>query len=165
MSSTWSIPKYDRSEFNHWVTESNGYSSRENALDRASISATIKYDGELFSGYWCDPYDNKKSCTNNPRDMDVDHIVPLSDAWASGAWMWFGGMRETFANDPENLWVVSARYNRQKGDKSPDEWMPPNRVIWCEYLTKWKNIKAKYKLSMTPKEKQFLKYKLSKCNV
>ncbi|WP_461069957.1 HNH endonuclease family protein [Streptomyces pseudoechinosporeus] len=96
---------------------------------------------EVTNGQWLSIYDNVT--VTNP---DIDHIVPLSEAWESGADDWTDEDRAVFANDVVvNLVAVSASSNRSKGDKDPAEWMPANKP--CEYLTWWVEVKVKYGLT------------------
>jgi hypothetical protein len=68
-------------------------------------------------------------------DARIDHVVPLAEAWRSGAAAWNADQRERFANDlvDPQLIAVSASSNRSKGDQDPAEWKPPRRVTWCLY--------------------------------
>ncbi len=66
------------------------------------------------------------ACTTPSRStddsaIDIDHIVPLSEAWKSGASGWTTAKREQFANDLSiaQLIAVSASSNRSKGDSDP----------------------------------------------
>ncbi len=80
------------------------------------------------SGRWYSPYDG--ATWTAASDLDIDHMVPLAEAWASGAWAWTTSRRQTYANDlggPE-LWAVTDNVNQSKSDKDPAEWQPPRRV-------------------------------------
>ena len=91
----------------------------------------------------------------NPSDLDIDHMVPLKEAWDSGAWNWTAAQRQTFANDlsdPRALIAVTAGQNRSKSDRDPSNWIPPQKSYVCTYLSEWVAIKAKWKLSMDQSE-------------
>lgn len=75
-------------------------------------------------------------------EVDIDHIVPLSWAWKYGANKWTQEKREQFANDPRNLIAVEASLNRQKGDKGPDEWLPPKNI--GQYQQRFLRVKKSY---------------------
>ncbi len=73
---------------------------------------------------WYSPYDG--AAWTAASDVDIDHMVPLAEAWASGAWAWTTSQRQTYANDlggPE-LWAVTDNVSQSKGDKDPAEWQP-----------------------------------------
>ncbi len=70
---------------------------------------------------WYSPYDG--ATWTAASDVDIDHMVPLAEAWASGAWAWTTSQRQTYANDlggPE-LWAVTDSVSQSKGDKDPAE--------------------------------------------
>ena len=102
---------------------------------------TYKYSGAKTAK--C-PYTGKTF--NKASDMDIDHIVPLSWAHAHGAVDWPRKLKRRFANDPDNLLAVEDNTNKEKGDKGPNEWMPPNKAFHEEYMRKWRTIIARYNL-------------------
>jgi hypothetical protein len=87
-------------------------------------------------------------------DVDVDHVVPLAHAHRSGGYAWTRNQRRAFANDPLNLLVVDDSTNQAKSDKAPDDWMPPRKEYWCEYVDRWQRVKKKYELSYTVAERE-----------
>lgn len=98
-------------------------------------------------------------------DLDVDHIVSLAWAHAHGAHSWRSSKREQFANDPENLLVVDDGLNQAKGKKWPVEWLPPNQSHHCDYLSHWKKVISKYRLSISvEEEKDLQKLERKNCN-
>ncbi|GJJ14294.1 hypothetical protein Clacol_008558 [Clathrus columnatus] len=87
-----------------------------------------------------------------------DHIVPLKEAWISGANAWDAEKRREFANDifkPELL-AVSRESNRAKGDKGPAEWLPLNEDFQCDYVMAWFDVKTSYELTFDAAEKEAL---------
>lgn len=100
-----------------------------------------------------------------PGQLDVDHMVPLKNAWISGAHAWTREQRQAYANDMTNpqLWSVSAASNRSKADKSPDRWMPPEPVFACQYSKAWTQVKHTWKLRITPAEKAKLRVTIATC--
>jgi len=87
--------------------------------------------------------------------LDIDHFIPLKEAWDSGAWAWSSAQRQKFANDmsdPRSLIAVTAGQNRSKGDKDLSNWLPPRSEALCTYVTNWVAVKARWKLSMDPSE-------------
>jgi len=146
---------YNRADWNHWIDyDSDCQDSRTETLIRDSISPVIfkskGKDCEVRSGKWICPYTWK--VFTNPTDIDIDHIVPLSNAHRSGAESWTKEEREAFANDPENLLAVEDNANRAKGDRGPEAWRPPIKECWPEYARHWMYIKLKYSLTLTPAE-------------
>lgn len=95
--------------------------------------------------------------------VDIDHVVALSQAWESGVWQWRFPQRVRFANDPLNLLAVSARANRQKGDREAAAWLPSNRGFRCEFIARQIAVKDKYRLSVTPAEKAAMTRVLRTC--
>ena len=147
---------YSRSMFKHWTdANGNGCDTREEVLIAESQSKpqVDAYGCKVIEGDWLSPYDNVLH--TNPSDLDIDHMVPLKEAWDSGAWNWTAAQRQTFANDlsdPRALIAVTAGQNRSKSDRDPSNWIPPQKSYVCTYLSEWVAIKAKWKLSMDQSE-------------
>jgi len=102
---------------------------------------------------------------NSPTKVEIDHLVPLADAWRSGASRWTTAKREDFANDLDHpqLVAVSATSNRAKGDQDPSTWRPKETGKWCEYAKDWITVKTAWKLTVTAPEKAALADMLEKC--
>jgi hypothetical protein len=96
-------------------------------------------------------------------EVQIDHVVPLHDAWELGAYRWTQAEREAYANDPLVLLAVSGPENEAKGDKLADEWTPPDRAEWCDYATRTIAIHARYALPVTAGERQALATLLTTC--
>jgi len=82
-------------------------------------------------------------------------MVPLGNAWASGAWQWTQDARVAYANDlaqPEHLHAILASENRARGDLGPEGWKPPDSATWCQYAQEWDAIKNRYSLTATSAE-------------
>lgn len=160
-------PRYDRARFKHWSDlDGNGCDAREDTLIVESITpAQVDPVGcHVVAGDWRSLYDGVE--TGDPGDLDVDHVVPLEDAWRSGAWRWDDRRREAFANDlarPDALIAVTARTNRSKGDRAPDAWRPPARDSWCRYAAAWVQVKQAWQLTVRTPEKQALADMLAGC--
>ncbi len=137
--------------------------TRDVVLQRTGESVRTTEGCKIVQGTWISPYDGK--ATRDPQDLDIDHMVPLANAWRSGAATWTDAKREQFANDltrPE-LIAVTASTNRSKGDQDPSEWKPPNRDYWCEYAKQWIAVKSYWGLSVTISEKSALTDMLGAC--
>jgi len=115
----------------------------------------------VISGTWQDPYTG--TITIDPGKLDVDHIVPLKNAWLSGAAEWTRAERKAFANDPANLLAVYFNENRKKGSKAPHEYLPPNTAYQCTYVEQWLTVKQKYNLTLTATEAVFITRFLYAC--
>ena len=164
-----SMSGYSRESFDHWSRANDfGWEAPESSCD-AREAALIR-DGEdvqvgsgckVTSGSWYDPYTDQTFV--DPSDIDTDHVVPLANAWRSGASSWDDAERERYANDPEVLLSVEDNANQSKGDKGPEAWEPPNEDVWCDYAERWIGIKDKYDLSINPEEKEALTQMLYGC--
>ncbi len=145
---------YSRAQFGDgWIdADHDGCDTREEVLIAESIEPPVvsRIGGcAVASGRWLDPY--TATTYTSPGELDIDHVVPLANAWVSGASTWSPQQRISFANDldaPE-LVAVSFVVNRSKGDRSPDEWKPPNQGDWCVYAKAWVSVKAKWHLTVT----------------
>lgn len=118
------------------------------------------------SGEWKDPYgwNGDFETTTNPSSFDGEHIVPLKNAWISGAKNMKHSKREKIANDAANLMLTASRPNTQKGDKSIDRWVPDkNSPRFCDYVERYTHVKAKYGLTVTSAEKKSIDNYLEQC--
>jgi hypothetical protein len=115
------------------------------------------------SGTWHSPYDG--GTWTAASDVDIDHMVPLKNAWISGAWAWSTSRRESFANDLSHpqLWAVTDNVNQAKSDQSPDSWKPPLTSFHCTYARAWVEVKYVWALTVTTAEKSALTSMLNTC--
>ncbi|MBO4258235.1 DUF1524 domain-containing protein [Streptomyces griseorubiginosus] len=147
-------------------TDSNDCDTRDDILKRdlkevrfTSGSCKVSY-GLLPS----DPYSGKEVTYRRGRSLvDIDHIVPLSDAWQKGAKYWDARKRIALANDPLNLIAVDASTNRSKGDGDAATWLPPNKSYRCTYVAGQVAVKKKYGLWVTAAEKSAMEKVLETC--
>jgi hypothetical protein len=95
--------------------------------------------------------------------VDIDHVVALGDAWATGAQYWPAARRLALANDPLNLLAVDASANRQKGDADAASWLPPQKSYRCAYVARQVAVKAKYRLWVTAAERAAIGRVLDTC--
>lgn len=157
-----SMRGYSRERFPHWRDTGKNCDVRDSVLERDG--SDIKRSGcNVVAGRWESVYDNR--AFTDPSDVDVDHVVPLANAWRSGANEWDDTQRGEFANDltRPQLIAVSASSNRAKGDQDPSQWKPANRSHWCEYAESWVTVKHHWKLSVTSAEKAALADMLEEC--
>jgi hypothetical protein len=162
---------YKRTLFKHWITISRagqlGCDSRKSVIiDEAIVKPIIGKDCALTGGKWLSIYDNVE--VTDAGKLDVDHMVPLAEAWDSGASAWDALKKQQYANDmtdPRHLIAVTGSSNRSKSDQDPAEWMPTNKVYACEYLVNWVSIKVRWNLSVDKNEKTFISNNLKGCKI
>lgn len=146
-----------------WAHHRGKCDTRETVLARDGRRVRKNTACHPVKGRWYSPYDGK--WLKSERHVDVDHVVPLSYAWRSGASRWSQARRRAFANDltrPE-LIVVSHSANIAKGGQGPQSWRPARRAYWCRYATSWIIVKHHYRLFVTRKEKKALLNMLRTC--
>ncbi|ADB32560.1 conserved hypothetical protein [Kribbella flavida DSM 17836] len=154
---------YSRDLFPHWTTVSGTCDTRDQVLKRDGTGVTVDANCEPTAGRWYSVYD--ATYTTDDSAIDIDHIVPLAEAWKSGANSWTTAKRQRFANDLTiaQLIAVSASSNRSKGDKDPASWKPTNTSVHCIYAREWIWVKYTYALSLQPAEKTALQQMLAAC--
>ena len=116
----------------------------------------------MVSGKWFDSWG--RDTYELARDVDIDHHVPLAHAHRAGGSAWDEELKVEFANDPENLNVMSSSLNRIKGSRGPDEWRPPEEASHCEYARQWEAVKMKYQLTIDGEERRALDKMLATCD-
>ena len=157
-----SMKGYSRDKFPHWRRTGSQCDVRDSVLKRDGTK--VKTSGcNVVAGTWRSAYDGM--VLNSPTKVEIDHLVPLADAWRSGASRWTTAKREDFANDLDHpqLVAVSATSNRAKGDQDPSTWRPKETGKWCEYAKDWITVKTAWKLTVTAPEKAALADMLEKC--
>lgn len=158
---------YERDRFKHWVDEdSDGCDTRREVLIAEAVKAPEQGDRcSLSGGEWLSYYDEET--VTDAGELDIDHMVPLAEAWDSGAHAWDDERREQFANDLDadrSLVAVTASTNRSKGDKDPAEWMPPAPGAHCTYLVDWVSTKARWELTVDEAERSALEAGATDCD-
>jgi hypothetical protein len=154
---------YSRDLFPHWHIVSGACDTRETVLKRDGTSVVTNSSCAATSGRWFSPYDG--ATWTAASDVDIDHVVPLKNAWISGASGWTTAKRESFANDLTHpqLIAVTDNVNQAKGDKSPDAWKPPLTSYYCTYARMWTHVKYVWALRITSAEKSALTSMLNTC--
>lgn len=161
---TWApMTGYSRDRFEHWASQGHGCNTRDVVLQRDGTGVTVGDDCDITAGTWVSSYDG--TTFTDPSDLDIDHVVPLANAWRTGAAGWDDSQRSAFANDltRPQLVAVSASSNRSKGDQDPSQWRPPSQDNWCTYAQSWITVKAYWHLSVTADEKIALAEMLGTC--
>ncbi|KAA9161061.1 HNH endonuclease [Amycolatopsis acidicola] len=154
---------YSRDKFPHWIDQGNSCNTREVVLKRDGTNVQTGSDCAPTSGTWVSPYDG--ATWTAASDVDIDHVVPLADAWRTGASKWTTAQRQAYANDLSDpqLIAVTDNVNQAKGDASPDQWKPPLQTYWCTYAEMWIAVKHKFALTVNDAEKSALTDMLDHC--
>lgn len=159
---------YNRNLFKHWVdADGDGCDARREVLIAEAVVAPRVGSGcSLSGGEWLSRYDGKTT-SGDGSAFDVDHLVPLAEAWESGAGDWSADRREDYANDlgyADSLIAVSASSNRSKGARDPAEWMPPAAGVHCWYAAAWVQVKTRWSLMVDQAEATKLRSVLAGCD-
>lgn len=152
-------------EFGH-----NGCDTRNDILRRDLREVELREgsrDCVVLSGILEDPYSGTEISFQRGQStssaVQIDHIVPLADAWQKGAQQWDEATRRNFANDPDNLLAVDGPLNQQKGAGDAATWLPPNRAFRCEYARSIITVKDRYGVWVTEAEQEALGRQLDTC--
>ena len=171
------VPEYSRSEFGHgWAdTDGDGQNERAEVLiaahrpgpGRVPLTFATSLDRRVATGRWRCRFSGE--WVREAAALDIDHLVPLAEAWDSGAHGWTADRRKRYANGAgvrswRRSWLlpVRARLNRGKGAKRPDEWMPPNLRYRLNYAADWIATKTYWRLSVLPSEAAALRRALAR---
>ncbi len=156
---------YDRDLFPHWDYVGDGCDVRDVVLiEEARRGPRIGDDCDIERGRWYSKFDGVN--VHDPSRLDIDHMVALAEAWASGARDWTEETRRDFANDlgySQSLIAVTASSNRSKGDQDPAEWLPPRQQYRCTYVAHWIAVKYRWSLSVDEQESAALRVLVEGC--
>jgi hypothetical protein len=163
---------YSRHKFGPaWAdVDHNGCDTRNDILARDLVEDTFKPGTNncvVTTGTLADKYTG--TTIRFVRDQDsstavqIDHIVPLSDAWQKGAQQLSPDQRKELANDPLNLMASDGPTNIAKSDQDAASWLPSNKASHCEYVARQIAMKAKYKLWVTQAEHDAIADVLERC--
>ncbi|MCV2491616.1 DUF1524 domain-containing protein [Geodermatophilus sp. YIM 151500] len=163
---------YDRDLFGDgWGDpDRNGCDARNDVLARDLTDETFKpgtRDCVVATGTLVDPYSGEtiafRRGQDTSDDVQIDHVVAVSDAWQKGAQAWDAARRVAFYNDPLNLLAVDGRLNQQKGDGDAATWLPPDRGYRCAYVARQIAVKLGYDLWVTRAEHDAMATVLGRC--
>ena len=163
---------YTRAEFGQaWAdVDRNGCDTRNDMLKRDLTNIEYKVrtrDCVVLTGVLVDRYSGEtiSFVRGNVTSMDVqiDHVIALSNAWQTGAFKLTVVQRTALANDPMNLFAVKGRLNLQKSDGDAATWLPPLKSFRCAYVAQQIAVKAKYSLWVTAPEKEAMVRILTAC--
>lgn len=156
------VENYDRKlKFGRWINDPNDetcYNTRARVLLRDSNKEVVFKENNhcsVATGQWNDPYTGLSF--KSSEDLQIDHMVPLKNAYLSGAYKWNFKSRCLYANflgAKFHLLPVNASQNMKKGDRAPDKYIPPNSEYTCTYIKNWLTIKFLWGLRMTVPEAQ-----------
>ena len=168
---------YERSRFGDSWTDDvtvadgrNGCDTRNDVLRRDLVDVVIKSDTNgctVLSGVLNDPYTGTTvdfvRGPGSSAQVQIDHVVALSNAWQTGAQQWDDMTRRNFANDPRNLLAVSPKANFDKAFRDAASWLPPNAAFRCDFVARQVAVKTAYGLWLSAKEKQAMADVLARC--
>ncbi|AIT60910.1 HNH endonuclease family protein [Corynebacterium doosanense] len=168
------VAEYDRGAFGKaWSDDvtvaggHNGCDTRNDILRRDLIDPQIRpgtFGCLVESGELEDPYTGQLvHFERGDREVEIDHVVALADAWRSGAAAWTPELRRDFANDPRNLLATAAQVNQDKGADTASEWLPPAADFRCDYVRTRVEVKRAYGLTVTQAEHDALASVLAGC--
>jgi hypothetical protein len=158
---------YAREQFGGDWGSINGCDNRQRVLRRDLRRETYEPRStcEIVTGRLADPYTATLIAyvRGGASEVDIDHVVALSDAWQKGAQQWSYARRVKFANDPLNLLAVDASANRQKGDGDTATWLPANKSFRCTYVARQIAVKQRYQVWVTRAEQDAMRRVLTPC--
>lgn len=145
----------------------NGCDTRNDILRRDLTGITTANGCTVLAGTLADPYTGKviefRRGKETSSAVQIDHLVPLGNAWVSGAAHWPLARMKAIANDPMNLLAVDGSANMSKSDKNAAQWLPPNQAFRCIYVKSQVRVKNRYKLTVTSAEKQVMMSYYGQC--
>ncbi|MHA7133240.1 HNH endonuclease family protein [Oerskovia turbata] len=163
---------YERENFGSaWVdVDANGCDTRNDILarDLADLTYSTRDKAcEVRTGTFDDPYTGETidftRGNKTSSAVQIDHVIPLKDAWIKGAQSWDEDTRVRFANDPLNLLASDGAANQSKGARDASAWLPPNHAFRCTYIARQIAVKADYGLWVTPSERDAMAAVLDGC--
>lgn len=159
---------YERSQFgNGWGQDVTGCDMRNAVLARDLKNVVRDELCKVQRGTLNDPYTGKTiefvrgELTSD--DVQIDHVVALSNAWQTGAQQLTYERRMQLANDPLNLLAVEGAANEQKSDSDAASWLPSNKPFRCQYVKRQIAVKHKYGLWVTQAERTAMAREMQSC--
>lgn len=156
-SSLYACPKYNRDlQYGGWKSWGDCQNTRAKVLIRDSQVPVVFKEAktcDVDSGLWYDPYSDETF--HLASQVQIEHVIPLSEAHKSGSWAWTLEKRKTFTNfldSTYHLLPIKGSVNSSKGDRDPAKWMPPNKAYWTQYAINWVKIKNRWDLTSNSDE-------------
>lgn len=157
---------YRKLFYDSWGLTASGCNTREAILAR-DLKDVVFNSCKVQSGTLDDPYTGSTISFVRGQDtsgaVQIDHVVALSNAWATGAFQLDSETRYAISQDPLNLLAVDGPANQDKLDQDASDWLPPNQAFQCQYVARQISVKAKYHLWVTPAEKSAMQNVLVAC--
>jgi len=157
---------YNRANFKLWIDADGDCQNTRTEVLIAESKVTPRYTTTrhcaVATGRWYSYYDG--AYWTKPADVDIDHMVPLKEAWESGARLWSVNNRTRYANDlgfSNTLIAVTDNVNQAKSDRDPAAWLPPLKAARCTYAIQWVQVKYRWRLSINSAERSRLSSILS----
>ena len=158
---------YERTQFSNGWERQGECDMRNIILRRDMAEVQVSEDCKVLNGVLEDPYTGKRinftRGASTSDDVQIDHVVALSNAWQTGAQLLSHEQRHAFANDPLNLISTDGAANQQKSDGDAATWLPPNKAFRCQYVARQIAVKQAYSLWVTPAEYGVLEGVLQSC--
>lgn len=158
---------YERTRFGNGWSMTGGCDTRNIILGRDMSNVVVGDECKVQAGTLTDPYTGNTiqftRGVGTSDDVQIDHVVALSDAWQKGAQQLTPAQREKLANDPLELLAVDGAANQQKSASDAASWLPPNKAFRCQYVARQIAVKLKYDLWVTQAEHDAMKQVLAKC--
>ncbi len=156
---------YERSQFGNGWSVVNGCTTRNIILHRDLENVVVDEKCAVVSGVLQDPYSGKQINFTKEKssEVQIDHVIALSDAWQKGAQLLTKEQRMQLANDPLELLAVAGADNQAKSDGDAATWLPKNKGFRCEYIARQIALKIKYSLWVTVAEKDAMSAVLKTC--
>lgn len=158
---------YERTQFGNGWSSTDGCDTRNIILGRDMQNVAVGDECKVQTGSLADPYTGKTiqfaRGVGTSDDVQIDHVVALSDAWQKGAQLLTPEQREKLANDPLELLAVDGASNQQKSASDAASWLPPNKAFRCQYVARQIAVKLKYELWVTRAEYDAMKQVLARC--
>lgn len=156
---------YARAQFGDGWSTVNGCTTRNIILHRDLENSVVDEECRVVSGTLQDPYSGEviQFSKEKSSEVQIDHVIALSDAWQKGAQNLSKETRMQLANDPLELLAVSEKQNQAKSDGDAATWLPKNKMFRCEYIARQIAVKKKYSLWVTEAEKSAMQAVLSGC--
>jgi hypothetical protein len=158
---------YSREQFGASWSSAGGCDTRNIILNRDLLSPVVDDQCTVVSGILNDPYTGKiinfRRGADTSGDIQIDHVVALSDAWQKGAQQMARDKRVLLVNDPMELLAVDGKSNINKSNGDAATWLPPNKSFRCQYVARQVAVKQKYNLWVTQSEHDAIDLVLDKC--
>lgn len=158
---------YSRDQFGSGWTTTSGCDTRNVILYRDMPGSIVNDSCHVTKGTLLDPYTGQTITfvrgSQTSSDVQIDHVVALSNAWQTGAQQLTPQIRIDLANDPLELLAVDGPANQEKSDGDAATWLPPNKAFRCQYVARQIAVKQKYNLWVTQPERDAIARVLQQC--